>query len=330
MNPMDLRRGINLAVEEVVRVLEQNSRKVNTTELISNVATISANGDKEIGDLIAQLMEKVGEHGTITVADGKTLQHEVEFVEGMRFDRGFISPYFVTNAKAQKVELENAYVLIAEKKVTNVQAILHYLEHAMKENRPLLIIAEDLESEALATLVLNKLRSGLKICAVKAPAFGENRKNILNDIACLTGGTVVSEDIGLTLEKAETTVLGQCKNVIVTKDDTVIMDGFGNKDAIEERCSQIREQIDVTTSEYDKEKLQERLAKFKGGVGVIKVGGASEVEVGEIKDRITDALNATKCAVQEGIVIGGGCALLYASQELNKVQGANFDQNIGV
>lgn len=235
MNPMDLRRGITLAVEKVVEDLKARSIQVKTKQQIENVATISANGDRAIGQLISELMEKVGEHGTITVQDGKTLQHEIEFVEGMRFDRGYISPYFATDMKAQKTEFENPYILIAEKKITNLQSILHFLEHAMKENRPLLIIAEDVESEALATLVLNKLRGGLKICAVKAPAFGDNRKAILNDIAILTGGTVISEDVGLTLEKSEPSVLGQCKNIIVTKDDTIVMDGNGEKNAIEER-----------------------------------------------------------------------------------------------
>lgn len=248
----------------------------------------------------------------------------------MKFDRGFISPYFITNPKSQKAELENPYVLITEKKVTNIQAILHFLEHAMKENRPLLIIAEDIENEALSTLVLNKLKGGLKVCAVKAPAFGDNRKAILNDIAVLTGGTVISDDIGLTLEKSEPTALGQSKNVIINKDDTIILDGSGDKKSIEERIEQIREQIPQTTSEYDKEKLQERLAKLKGGVGIIKVGGASEVEVGEVKDRITDALNATKAAVSEGIVVGGGCALLYASRAISNLKGDNFDINSGI
>lgn len=259
---MDLRRGINLAVDHVVKTLKANSKPVNTTQLISDVATISANGDREIGDLIAKLMEKTGEHGTITVADGKTLNHEIEFVEGMRFDRGYISPYFVTNTKTQKVELENPLILIAEKKISNIQSILPFLEHAMKSNRPILLICEDVESEALATLVVNKLRGGLNICAVKAPAFGDNRKAILNDISILTNGTVISEDVGLTLDNAEVNVMGTCKKVIVTKDDTVIMDGAGDVNAINERCSQIKEQISGTTSEYDKEKLQERLAKF--------------------------------------------------------------------
>lgn len=241
MNPMDLRRGINLAVEHVVKQLKASSKPVNTTQLISDVATISANGDRDIGDLIAKLMEKTGEHGTITVADGKTLNHEIEFVEGMRFDRGYISPYFVTNTKTQKVELENPIILIAEKKITNVQIILPFLEHAMKSNRPILLICEDVESEALATLVINKIRSGLNVCAVKAPAFGDNRKAILNDIAILTNGTVISEEVGLTFENAEISVLGQCKKVIVTKDDTVIMDGNGDQTAINERISQIKE-----------------------------------------------------------------------------------------
>ncbi|EGR31531.1 hypothetical protein IMG5_107510 [Ichthyophthirius multifiliis] len=330
MNPMDLRRGINLAVDHIVKTLKNNSKPVNTSQLISNVATISANGDREIGDIIAKLMEKTGEHGTITVADGKTLSHEIEFVEGMRFDRGYISPYFVNNTKSQKCELDNPLILIAEKKISNVQSILPFLEHAMKQNKPILLICEDVESEALATLVVNKIRGGLNVCAVKAPAFGDNRKSILNDIAILTNGVVISEEVGLNFENAEINVLGSCKKVIVTKDDTVIMDGAGEQEAITERCVQIKEQISNSTSEYDKEKLQERLAKFQGGVGVIKVGGASEVEVGEIKDRITDALCATKAAVQEGIVIGGGCALLYSSKCLDQLKGENFDQNIGI
>lgn len=330
MNPMDLRRGINIAVEAVVNDLKKRSKPIKGKESIANVATISANGDKEIGNLIAELMEKVGENGTITVADGRTLHHEIEFVEGMKFDRGYISPYFVTNSKNQKVELDNPLILLSEKKITSIQSIVHLLEHAMKVNRPLLIVTDDVESEALATLVLNKLRGGLKVCAVKAPGFGDNRKATLNDVAILTGGTVISEEIGLTFEKAELSVLGSCKQVIVSKDDTIILDGSGAKEAIEERVSQIKEQLSITTSEYDKEKLQERLAKLKGGVGIIKVGGASEVEVNEIKDRITDALNATKAAVDEGIVVGGGCALLYASKILTNVKGDNFDQNIGV
>lgn len=330
MNPMDLRKGIQLAVEKVVEDLKSRSKSVKTTEMIANVGTISANGDKEIGGLIAKLMEKVGNHGTITVADGKTLNHEYEFVEGMKFDRGYISHYFATNPKTQKVEFENPYILITDRKVTNLQSILQFLEHTMKENRPILIIAEDIESEALATLVLNKIRGGVKVCAVKAPAFGDNRKAILNDIAVLTGGTCISEDLGLTLEKSEVTVLGRAKTVIVTKDDTIIMHGAGSKKQIDERCDQIQQQLKETTSEYDKEKLQERLAKFKGGVGIIKVGGASEVEVGEVKDRITDALNATKAAVEEGIVVGGGCALLYASKSLGQLKGENFDQDVGI
>jgi len=330
MNPMDLRRGITLAVEHVVAELKKRSHQVKTKQQIANVATISANGDRNVGELIANLMERVGEHGTITVQDGKTLQHEIEFVEGMKFDRGYISPYFATDNKSMKADLERPYILISEKKISNIQSILHFLEHAMKENRPLIIIAEDVESEALATLVLNKLRGGLKVVAVKAPAFGDNRKAILNDIAILTGGQVISEDIGLTLEKSDASVLGVCKNVIVTKDDTIIMDGAGEKTAIEERVDQIKQALALTTSEYDKEKLQERLAKLKGGVGIIKVGGASEVEVGEIKDRIQDALCATRAAVEEGIVIGGGCALLYASKTLDSVKGENFDQNIGI
>lgn len=248
----------------------------------------------------------------------------------MKFDRGYISPYFATDVKTQKTEFENAYVLLTDKKIPNLQSILHLLEHVVKENKPLLVVCEDVESEALAQLVLNKLRGGLKVCAVKAPAFGDNRKAILNDIAVLTGGTVVSDDLGLTLEKSEASVLGRCKNVTVTKDDTIMMHGAGSKESIVERAEQIKTQIENSTSTYDKEKLQERLAKLQGGVGIIKVGGASEVEVQEIKDRITDALNATKAAVDEGIVVGGGCALLYATKVLDQIKGDNFDQNIGV
>lgn len=330
MNPMDLRRGINLAVETVIKDLKARSKSIKGKESIANVATISANGDKELGNLISELMEKVGENGTITVADGRTLHHEIEFVEGMKFDRGYISAYFVTNTKNQKCELDNPLILLAEKKISSIQSIVHILEHSMKVGRPLLIVTDDVESEALATLVLNKLRGGLKICAVKAPGFGDNRKATMNDIAVLTGATVISEEVGLSFEKAEISVLGTCKQAIISKDDTIILDGAGTKEAIEERVSQIREHMGAVTSEYDKEKLQERLAKLKGGVGIIKVGGASEVEVGEIKDRITDALNATKAAIDEGIVPGGGCALLYASKALAKLKVDNFDQQIGI
>nr|CAI39019.1 hsp60, putative [Paramecium tetraurelia] len=330
LNPMDLRRGINLACEAVVKDLKSRSKPVKSKDMIENVATISANGDVEIGKLIAELMDKVGEHGTITVSDGKTLNHEIEFVEGMKFDRGYISPYFATDPKTQKTEFEKPYILITDKKISNIQSILQILEHVVRENKPLLLIADDVESEALAQLVLNKQRGGLKVCAVKAPAFGDNRKAILNDIAVLTGATVVTEDVGLTLEKSDHTVLGQCKSIIVTKDDTIIMDGIGSKESIAERCEIIKAQVTESNSEYDKDKLKERLAKLQGGVGVIKVGGASEVEVGEIKDRITDALNATRAAVDEGIVVGGGCALLYATRVLDKLKGDNFDQNIGI
>lgn len=301
------------------------SRQVKGKEQISHVATISANGDKEIGELLSTLMEKVGDHGSITVSDGKTLNHEIEFVEGMKFDRGYISPYFVTNQKAQKVEFEEAYILLTDKKVQNVMNIVKFLEHSMKESRPLLIICEDIESEALATLVVNKYQKGLQVAVVKAPAFGDNRKAIMNDIAILTGGTVVSEEVGLVLDKAEANVMGVAKNIVITKDDTVIMDGAGDKAVLLDRVSQIKEQLEMTSSEYDKEKLQERLAKLQGGVGIIKVGGASEVEVSEIKDRIQDALCATRAAVDEGVVVGGGCALLYASKVLAEVKGDNFD-----
>jgi chaperonin GroEL len=330
LNPMDLRRGINLAIERIVADLKKRSTPIKGKEAIADVATISANGDSEIGNLIAELMEKVGESGTITVQDGKTLHHETEFVEGLRFDRGYISPYFVTNGKTQKVEFDNAYILLCDKKLTSIQSVLPLLEFTAKQNRPLVMIVDDVESEVLATLIVNKLRGGLKICAVKPPGFGDNRKATMNDIAVLTGGTVLSEEVGLTYDKAEPSMLGEAKQIIISKDDTVIMDGAGSKENIEERVQQIRDQMQFTTSDYDKEKLQERLAKIVGGVGIIKVGGASEVEVSEVKDRITDAINATKAAVDEGIVVGGGCALLYAAKALEGLKGANFDQDVGI
>eukprot|EP00742_Colponemidia_sp_Colp-10_P001536 GILJ01001647.1.p1 GENE.GILJ01001647.1~~GILJ01001647.1.p1 ORF type:complete len:591 (-),score=150.34 GILJ01001647.1:310-2082(-) len=330
MNPMDLRRGINLAVDAVLTDLKAKAKKITTKEEIANVATISANGDKAIGELIANAMEKVGREGTITVADGKTLENELDVVEGMKFDRGFISPYFITNAKTQKVELDDPLILIYDKKISSLQSILPLLEGVVKTQRPLLIIAEDIEGEALATLVVNKLRGGLKVAAVKAPGFGDNRRAMLQDLAVLTGGQVISEDLGLKLENADLDKLGSSKRILISKDDTMVMDGSGSKASIEERCEQIREVLAETTSEYEKEKLRERLAKLSGGIAVIKVGGASEVEVGEIKDRVTDALNATKAAVEEGIVPGGGCALLYSSKKLSNVKGANFDQNVGI
>ena len=301
MNPMDLRRGINAAVERVVSELKSKAKLISTTEEIAQVGTISANGEREIGDLIAKAMEKVGKEGVITVADGKALENELEVVEGMKFERGYISPYFITNPKTQKCELENPYVLIFEKKIRG-STRFSVLESVLKTQRPLLIIAEDVESEALATLIVNKLRGGVKICAVKAPGFGDNRKSNLQDIAILTGGVVVSEDLGYKLESVDVSMLGTAKRITVSKDDTIILDGAGEKSAIEERCEQLRDAIAEATSDYDRDKMQERLAKLSGGVAVLKIGGASEVEVGEKKDRVVDALNATKAAVDEGIV----------------------------
>ncbi|KAK9931340.1 hypothetical protein M0R45_018616 [Rubus argutus] len=330
MNAMDLRRGITMAVDSVVTNLKSRARMISTSEEIAQVGTISANGEREIGELIAKAMEKVGKEGVITISDGKTLYNELEVVEGMKLDRGYISPHFITNQKNQKCELEDPLVLIHEKKISNINAVIKILELALKRQRPLLIVAEDVESDALATLILNKLRAGIKVCAIKAPGFGENRKSNLQDLAVLTGGTVITEELGLNLEKVDLDMLGTCKKVTVSKDDTVILDGAGDKKALEERCEQIRSAIEASTSDYDKEKLQERLAKLSGGVAVLKIGGASEAEVGEKKDRVTDALNATKAAVEEGIVPGGGVALLYASKELEKLPTANFDQKIGV
>ncbi|XP_010556941.1 PREDICTED: chaperonin CPN60-like 1, mitochondrial [Tarenaya hassleriana] len=330
MNAMDLRRGISMAVDAVVTNLKSRARMISTSEEIAQVGTISANGEREIGELIAKAMETVGKEGVITIQDGKTLYNELEVVEGMKLDRGYISPYFITNQKTQKCELEDPLILIHEKKISNLNAVVKVLELALKKQRPLLIVAEDVESDALATLVLNKLRAGIKVCAVKAPGFGESRKANLQDLAILTGGQVITEELGLNLEKADFSMFGNCKKVTVSKDDTVILDGAGEKVSITERCEQIRSAIELSTSDYDKEKLQERLAKLSGGVAVLKIGGASEAEVGEKKDRVTDALNATKAAVEEGIVPGGGVALLYASKELDKLPTANFDQKIGV
>ncbi|KAL0918339.1 hypothetical protein M5K25_010343 [Dendrobium thyrsiflorum] len=330
MNAMDLRRGISMAVDSVVTNLKSRARMISTSEEIAQVGTISANGEREIGELIAKAMERVGKEGVITIADGKTLYNELEVVEGMKLDRGYISPYFITNQKNQKCELEDPLILIHEKKISSINSVVKVLELALKRQRPLLIVAEDIESDALATLILNKLRAGIKVCAIKAPGFGENRKAGLQDLAVLTGGQLITEELGMNLEKVELEMLGSCKRVTVSKDDTVILDGSGDKNAIEERCDQIRSTIESSTSDYDKEKLQERLAKLSGGVAVLKIGGASEAEVSEKKDRVTDALNATKAAVEEGIVPGGGVALLYASKELDKLHTANFDQKIGV
>jgi chaperonin GroEL len=329
MNPMDLKRGIDLAVTAVVKDLLAKAKKINTSEEIAQVGTISANGEKEIGQYIADAMQKVGNEGVITVEEAKTAETELEVVEGMQFDRGYLSPYFVTNPEKMVAELEDAYVLLHEKKLSNLQAMLPILEAVVQTGRPLLIISEDVEGEALATLVVNKLRGGLKIAAVKAPGFGDRRKAMLEDLAVLTGGTVVSEDLGIKLENVTLDMLGRAKKVSITKENTTVVDGAGAKADIEGRVVQIRAQIEETTSDYDKEKLQERLAKLSGGVAVIRVGGSTEVEVKEKKDRIDDALNATRAAVEEGIVPGGGTALLRASTVLN-IKGENDDQNAGI
>lgn len=333
LNPLDLRRGITLAVNKVVSTLEEISRPITSKEEISQVGTISANSDEEIGNLISDAMERVGKEGVITVQDGKTLENELEVVEGMKFERGFISPYFITDAKTQTCVLEDPMILLVEKKVSSLQQLIPLLESVIKSQSSLLIIAEDVESEALATLVVNKLRAGIKVCAVKAPGFGDNRKATMQDIALLTGGTVVSEETGMKLEEVQPQHLGRCKKVEIDKNNTVILDGAGDKDSINERTDLIRHSIETTTSDYEREKLQERLAKLSGGVAVIRVGGASEVEVGEKKDRVVDALNATRAAVEEGIVPGGGKALLYCSTLLDEVaenEAKNMDQKIGV
>ncbi|HXR94400.1 MAG TPA: chaperonin GroEL [Rhizomicrobium sp.] len=330
MNPMDLKRGIEKAVEAVVADLKKRSKKVKANEEIAQVGTISANGDKEVGDMIAQAMAKVGNEGVITVEEAKSLATELDVVEGMQFDRGYISPYFITNAEKMMAELEDPVILIHEKKLTSLQPMLPVLETVVQSGRPLLIIAEEVEGEALATLVVNKLRGGLKVAAVKAPGFGDRRKAMLEDIAIVTGGQVISEDIGIKLENVKINMLGQAKKVRIDKDNTTIVDGAGKKNDIQARVAQIKAQIEETTSDYDKEKLQERLAKLAGGVAVIRVGGATEVEVKERKDRVDDALNATKAAVEEGIVPGGGTALLYASKNLANLTGENEDQTQGI
>jgi chaperonin GroEL len=329
MNPMDLKRGIDLAVTEVVKDIVGKAKKISTSDEVAQVGTISANGEKEIGAYIAEAMQKVGNEGVITVEEAKTAETELEVVEGMQFDRGYLSPYFVTNPEKMVAELEDAYILLHEKKLSNLQAMLPVLEAVVQTGKPLLIISEDVEGEALATLVVNKLRGGLKIAAVKAPGFGDRRKAMLEDIAILTGGTVISEDIGIKLESVTLEMLGRAKKVSITKENTTIVDGSGQKSDIEGRVAQIKAQIEETTSDYDREKLQERLAKLAGGVAVIRVGGATEIEVKEKKDRIDDALNATRAAVQEGIVPGGGTALLRASVVLN-IKGANEDQTAGI
>ncbi|XP_071717332.1 chaperonin CPN60-2, mitochondrial-like [Rutidosis leptorrhynchoides] len=330
MNAMDLRRGITMAVDSVVTNLKSRARMISTSEEIAQVGTISANGEREIGELIAKAMEKVGKEGVITISDGKTLYNELEVVEGMKLDRGYISPYFITNTKNQKCELDDPLILIHEKKISSLTSIVKVLELALKNQRSLLIVAEDIENEALSTLILNKLRAGIKVCAIKAPGFGDHRKSNLQDLATLTGGEVITDELGMNLEKMSSEMLGTCKKVTISKDDTVILDGAGDKKSIEERCEQLRSSMELSKSDYDREKLQERLAKLSGGVAVLKIGGASETEVSEKKDRVTDALNATKAAVEEGIVPGGGVALLYASKELDNLQTANFDQKIGV
>ncbi|KAG0552833.1 hypothetical protein BDA96_01G541600 [Sorghum bicolor] len=303
---------------------------ISTSEEIAQVGTISANGEREIGELIAKAMEKVGKEGVITIADGNTLYNELEVVEGMKLEKGYISPYFITDQKNQKCELNDPLILIHDKRVSNAHSVAKVMELAMKKQKPLLIVAEDVEGEALGTLILNKLRGGVKVCAVKAPGFGGSRKTNLQDLAILTGGEVITEELGMNLENFEPQMFGTCKKVTISKDDTVILDGAGDKKAIEERAEHLRSAIEQSTSDYDKEKLQERLAKLSGGVAVLKIGGASEVEVNEKKDRVTDALNATKAAVEEGIVPGGGVALLYASKDLDTLETANFDQKIGV
>jgi chaperonin GroEL len=329
MNPMDLRRGIDKAVAQVVEEIAKRSKKVKNSTEIAQVGTISANGEKDIGEMISEAMQKVGNEGVITVEEAKSLETELEVVEGMQFDRGYLSPYFVTNAEKMTAELEDPYILIHEKKLSNLQQMLPVLEAVVQSGRPLLIIAEEVEGEALATLVVNKLRGGLKVAAVKAPGFGDRRKAMLEDIAILTGGQTVSEDLGIKLENVTLDMLGRAKRVSITKDDTTIVDGAGKKKAIEARVAQIKAQVEETTSDYDREKLQERLAKLAGGVAVIRVGGATEVEVKERKDRVDDALNATRAAVQEGVVPGGGVMLLKASAAIT-AKGENDDQEAGI
>ncbi len=330
MNPMDLKRGIDLAVETVVEELKKNSKKVTSNSEIAQVGTISANGDKEIGDYLAKAMEKVGNEGVITVEEAKSLETELDVVEGMQFDRGYISPYFITNADKMRVEMEDPYILINEKKLSALNELLPLLEAVVQTGKPLLIVAEDVEGEALATLVVNKLRGGLKVAAVKAPGFGDRRKAMLQDIAVLTGGQAISEDLGIKLENVTVAMLGKAKKVMIDKENTTIVNGAGKKADIEGRISQIKAQIEETTSDYDREKLQERLAKLAGGVAVIRVGGATEVEVKERKDRVDDAMHATRAAVEEGVLPGGGVALLRATEALKKVRTQNEDQKHGI
>jgi chaperonin GroEL len=330
LNPMDLKRGIDLAVEAVVEDVKKRSKKVSTNEEIAQVGTISANGDTEIGRMIAEAMQKVGNEGVITVEEAKSLETELDVVEGMQFDRGYLSPYFITNAEKMVAELEDPYILLHEKKLSGLQAMLPVLEAVVQSGRPLLIVAEDVEGEALATLVVNKLRGGLKVAAVKAPGFGDRRKAMLEDIAVLTGGQVISEDLGIKLENVTLEMLGRAKRVRIEKENTTVIDGAGKKEEIQGRIAQIKAQIEETTSDYDREKLQERLAKLAGGVAVIRVGGATEVEVKEKKDRVDDAMHATRAAVEEGIVAGGGSALLFATKALAKLKPVNDEQRVGI
>jgi len=330
MNPMDLKRGVNMAVEAVLVDVKKRSKEVSTNAEIAQVGTISANGDKEIGEMIAKAVQKVGNEGVITVEEAKSLETELDVVEGMQFDRGYISPYFVTNAEKMICELEEPYILLHEKKLPGVQVILPLLEAVVQSGKPLLIVAEDIEGEALATLVVNKLRGGLKVAAVKAPGFGDRRKAMLEDIAVLTGGQVISEDLGIKLENVTLDMLGKAKKVRIDKENTTVIDGGGKKKDIEGRIAQIRAQIEETTSDYDKEKLQERLAKLSGGVAIIRVGGATEIEVKERKDRVEDAMHATRAAVEEGVVAGGGVALLYGIRALAKLRPGNDDQKVGI
>jgi chaperonin GroEL len=330
MNPMDLKRGIDLAVTAVVEDIKSRAKKVTTSEEIAQVGTISANGEKDIGAMIAEAMKKVGNEGVITVEEAKSLDTELEVVEGMQFDRGYLSPYFITNADKMICEMESPFILLFEKKLAGLQAMLPVLEAVVQAGKPLLIVAEDVEGEALATLVVNKLRGGLKVAAVKAPGFGDRRKAMLEDMAILCGGQLISDDLGIKLETVTLDMLGKAKRVIIQKEATTIVDGAGKKKDIEARCQQIRQQIEETTSDYDREKLQERLAKLAGGVAIIKVGGATEVEVKERKDRVDDAMHATRAAVEEGVVAGGGAALLYSIRSLEKLRVGNDDQKVGV
>ncbi len=330
MNPMDLKRGIDMAVEAIVADLAKRTKKVTTSDEIAQVGTISANGDREVGKMLAEAMQKVGNEGVITVEEAKGLETELDIVEGMQFDRGYISPYFVTNSEKMRAELEDPYILIHEKKLSNLQTLLPLLEAVVQSGKPLLILAEDVEGEALATLVVNKLRGGLKVAAVKAPGFGDRRKAMLEDIAILTAGQVISEDLGIKLENVTLDMLGRAKRVTIEKENTTVIDGAGAKEEITGRCNQIRAQIEETTSDYDREKLQERLAKLAGGVAVIRVGGATEIEVKERKDRVDDAMHATRAAVEEGVVAGGGAALLYGLKALEGLKPENDDQRVGI